>query len=104
MKGRCKELIKVKGLQVAPTELEEVIRAYDKIQDVGVIGVPHDKYGEIPKAFVVPKPGMKINEDELKNFVAERVAKFKQLGYVQVVESIPKTATGKILRKELHNM
>ncbi|XP_032681987.1 4-coumarate--CoA ligase 1-like [Odontomachus brunneus] len=99
--GRCKELIKVQGFQVSPSELEEVIRPYDKIQDVAVIGVPHDKYGEIPKAFVVPKPGMKVDEDDLKKFVAERVAKFKQLGYVQIVDSIPKSAAGKILRKEL---
>lgn len=101
MQGRCKELIKVKGLQVSPSELEEVIRSYDKIQDVAVIGVPHDKYGEIPKAFVVPKPGMKVDEGELKKFVAERVAKFKHLGYVQIIDSIPKSAAGKILRKEL---
>lgn len=104
VQARSKELIKVKGLQVAPTELEEVIRAYDKIQDVAVIGVPHDKYGEIPKAFVVPKPGIKIDEKELKKFVAERVAKFKQLGHVQIVESIPKSGAGKILRKELKKM
>ncbi|XP_014476031.1 PREDICTED: 4-coumarate--CoA ligase 1-like [Dinoponera quadriceps] len=104
VQGRLKEMIKVKGLQVAPAELEEVIRACDKIQDVGVIGVSHDKYGEIPKAFVVPKKGIKIDEDELKKFVAERVAEFKQLGYVQVVESIPKSATGKILRKKLEEL
>jgi len=99
-----KELIKVKGFQVAPSELEEVIRGNDKIQDVAVIGVAHDKYGEIPKAFIVPKPGVKINENELKEYVAERVAKFKHLGYVQVLESIPKTASGKILRKELEKL
>ncbi|EFN75708.1 4-coumarate--CoA ligase 1, partial [Harpegnathos saltator] len=104
VQGRCKEMIKVKGFQVAPAELEEVIRIYNKIQDVAVIGVPHDKFGEIPKAFVVPKPGMKIDEDELKKFVAEHVAKFKQLGYVQIVESIPKSAVGKILRNELKKM
>lgn len=104
MQARLKELIKVKGFQVAPSELEEVIRGYDKIQDVAVIGVAHDKYGEIPKAFVVPKSGVKINEKELKEYVAGRVAKFKQLGYVQVLESIPKTASGKILRRELEKL
>lgn len=104
VEGRLKELIKVKGFQVAPAELEEVIRAYDKIQDVGVVGVPHDKYGEIPKALVVPKPGVEINEDELKAFVAERVADFKQLGYVRVVEGIPRNASGKILRKALRDL
>lgn len=104
MRARLKELIKVKGFQVAPSELEEVIRGNDKIQDVAVIGVAHDKYGEIPKAFIVPKPRVKINENELKEYVAERVAKFKHLGYVQVLESIPKTASGKILRKELEKL
>lgn len=105
MQARLKEMIKVKGFQVAPSELEEVIRGNDKIQDVAVIGVAHDKHGEIPKAFVVPKSGVTIKEDEIKEYVAGhvagRVAKFKHLGYVQVVESIPKTASGKILRKEL---
>ncbi|EFN62390.1 4-coumarate--CoA ligase 1 [Camponotus floridanus] len=104
VRARLKELIKVKGFQVAPSELEEVIRSNDKIQDVAVIGVPHDKYGEIPKAFVVPKPGVKINENELKEYVAERVVKFKHLGYVQVLESIPKNASGKILRRELEKL
>lgn len=104
VQARLKELIKVKGFQVAPTELEEVIRGHDKIQDVAVIGVAHDKYGEIPKAFVVPKSGVKINENELKEYVAERVAKFKYLGYVQVIESIPKTASGKILRRVLEKL
>lgn len=104
VRARLKELIKVKAFQVAPSELEEVIRGNDKIQDVAVIGVAHDKYGEIPKAFVVPKPGVKINENELKEYVAKRVAKFKHLGYVQVLESIPKTASGKILRRELEKM
>lgn len=97
-------MIKVKGYQVAPTELEEIIRGYDKVQDVAVVGVAHDKYGEIPKAFVVPKPGMKIDENELKQFVAKYVSKYKQLGYVQIVESIPKSISGKILRKELQKM
>lgn len=104
VKGRLKEIIKVKGYQVTPIELEEVIRTYNKIQDVAVIGVAHEKYGEIPKAFVVPKSGVKINENELKEFVAERVAKYKQLGYVQVIESIPKTVSGKILRTVLENL
>ncbi|XP_020294512.1 4-coumarate--CoA ligase 1-like isoform X2 [Pseudomyrmex gracilis] len=102
--ARLKELIKVKGHQVAPIELEEIIRGHDKVQDVAVIGVAHDKYGEIPKAFVVPKPGAKIDENELKHFVAKHVSKYKQLGYVQIVESIPKTMSGKILRKELRKM
>ncbi|XP_011647306.1 4-coumarate--CoA ligase 1-like [Pogonomyrmex barbatus] len=101
LKGRLKEMIKVKGYQVAPAELEEVIRGYDKIQDVAVIGVPDNKYGEIPKAFIVPKAEAKIDENELKKFVAERLAKYKHLGHVQIIESIPKSMSGKILRRKL---
>ncbi|XP_011867811.1 PREDICTED: 4-coumarate--CoA ligase 1 [Vollenhovia emeryi] len=104
VQGRFKEIIKVKGYQVAPTEIEEVIRNYHHVQDVAVIGVAHENYGEIPKAFVVPKVGVRIDENELKNFVAQRVAKYKQLGYIQVIESIPKTPSGKILRRELEKL
>jgi 4-coumarate--CoA ligase len=104
VQGRVKEIMKVNGFQVAPTELEEVIRNYDNVQDVAVIGVAHDNYGEIPKAFIVPKSGVKINENELKKFVAERVAKYKRLGHIQFIEKIPKTLSGKILRRELQNL
>lgn len=104
VQGRLKEIIKVKGYQVAPTELEEIIRNYENVQDVAVVGVAHDDYGEIPKAFVVPKPGKQINENQLKEFVAKHVAKYKRLGYIQIIESIPKTASGKILRRELQNL
>lgn len=98
-------MIKVKGYQVAPAELEEIIRSHHKIKDVAVIGVAHDKYGEIPKAFIVPvSEDDDINENEIKNLVAERAAKFKQLGYVQILKSIPRSMSGKILRKELEKL
>lgn len=81
MQEWLKEIKKVKGYQVAPAELEEVIHSYDKIQDVAIVGVAYDNYLEIPKAFVVLKSRVKINENELKEFVAERVAKYKRLRY-----------------------
>lgn len=99
--GRLKELIKVKGFQVPPAELEDIIRSFDKVQDVAVIGVPHEKYGEIPKAFVVPRVGTAVNQEDIKNFVAARVVDYKRLGYVEFIDHIPKNAAGKILRKEL---
>lgn len=104
IQGRFKELIKVKAFQVAPAELEEVIRSFNKIQDVAVIGVPHEKFGEIPKAFIVPRKGVTITEDEVKDFVAKQVAEYKQLGHVQFIEQIPKSAAGKILRRSLQNL
>ncbi|KAK2580331.1 hypothetical protein KPH14_001229 [Odynerus spinipes] len=104
IQGRFKELIKVKGFQVAPAELEDIIRGLDKVQDVAVIGVSHEKFGEIPKAFIVPKKGVTISADEIKDYVAKHVAEYKHLGYVQCIQQIPKSAAGKILRRELQNI
>ncbi|XP_043672062.1 4-coumarate--CoA ligase 1-like [Vespula pensylvanica] len=104
IEGRFKELIKVKGFQVAPAELEDIIKGLDSVADVAVIGVPHEKFGEIPKAFIILKKGVTVNPEEVKDYVAKHVADYKRLGYVQYIEKIPKTASGKILRKELQNM
>lgn len=99
---RIKELIKVKGFQVPPAELEEIIRDYEGVADTAVIGVPHDVHGEVPKAFVVPKPAAKIDPKKLEEYVSGRVAQYKQLkGGVAFVDAIPKNASGKILRREL---
>lgn len=99
-----KELIKVSGYQVPPAELEEILRENDKVVDVAVIGIEHQQFGEIPKAFVVARPGVSVSEEEIKDFVAERVVKYKQLGEVKFVAQIPKSAAGKILRRELAKM
>ncbi|XP_014615752.1 PREDICTED: 4-coumarate--CoA ligase 1-like [Polistes canadensis] len=104
IEGRSKELIKVKGFQVAPAELENIISNLDGIADVAVIGVPHDKYGEIPKAFIVPKKGVTVNPEDVKSFVAKHVSNYKQIGHVQFINEIPKSPAGKILRKKLQNM
>lgn len=104
IKARLKELIKVKGYQVPPAELEALLRTHNDILDVAVTGEPHPTFGEIPMAYVVSKPGVKPNEDDIMNFVAERVAKYKRLGSVKFVDAIPKNTTGKILRRELKNL
>lgn len=99
---RLKELIKVKGFQVAPAELEAIIRSHPKVADAAVIGIPHERDGEVPKAFVIPKPNSKLGDSELQAFVDEKVASFKKLrGGIKFVENIPKNASGKIMRKEL---
>lgn len=99
---RLKELIKVKGFQVPPAELEEIIRTFPEVSDVGVIGIPHLISGEVPRAYVVPKEGKQIDIDKLDEFVSSKVAKYKQLkGGIAVVDSIPKNASGKILRRQL---
>ena len=102
---RLKELIKVKGFQVAPAELEDLMRSHPDILDVGVIGVPDERKGEAPFAFVVPQPNSNISKEAIKEFVEKNAAPYKHLtGGVEFVKSIPKTASGKILRRELRKL
>ena len=98
---RLKELIKVKGFQVAPAELEALLVEHPQITDAAVVGLPDEESGEVPLAFVVVAPDAAIDEEAVKAFVAGQVATYKQLGQVRFVESIPKSASGKILRREL---
>jgi acyl-CoA synthetase (AMP-forming)/AMP-acid ligase II len=97
---RLKELIKYKGYQVAPAELEALLASHPAVADVAVIGVPDEEAGELPKAFVVPADG-EVDADELMAWVAERVAPQKQVRLVESVEEIPKSPSGKILRRVL---
>ncbi|CAH1712277.1 unnamed protein product [Aphis gossypii] len=100
---RIKELIKVQGYQVPPAELEGVLRTHPAVLDAAVIGVPDDRTGEAPLAYIVldqDKPA--ASEADIKAFVAERVAPYKQISAgVRFVESLPKSAAGKILRRLL---
>ena len=102
---RLKELIKVKGFQVAPAELEDLIRSHADVKDVAVIGVQDEIKGEVPVAFIVTTEenvNKTIIKDRVHKFVNEHVAEYKQLaGGIRIVESIPKSASGKILRKDL---
>lgn len=85
-----------------PAELEEIIRNYPNVAEAAVIGIPHDKYGEVPRAYIVPQQGATVDCDKLISYVKEKVAPYKQIaGGVTVVDSIPKNASGKILRREL---
>lgn len=86
--------------QVAPAELEALLICHPNIDDAAVIGIPDEKAGELPKAFVVPKGDIK--PEEILAFVAAKVAPKKKLrGGVEIVEKIPKNASGKILRRDL---
>jgi acyl-CoA synthetase (AMP-forming)/AMP-acid ligase II len=99
---RLKELIKYKAYQVPPAELEALLLTHPSIADVGVIGVNDIESGEeIPKAFVVIQPGTDLTEADVMEFVAERVAPYKKVRQVEFIDSVPKSASGKILRKEL---
>jgi acyl-CoA synthetase (AMP-forming)/AMP-acid ligase II len=97
---RLKELIKYKGFQVAPAELEALIITHPAVADVAVIGVPDEEAGELPKAFVVPS-GDELDGDELMAWITEQVAPQKRIRMVEVTEEIPKSPSGKILRRLL---
>ncbi|MFI1386158.1 AMP-binding protein [Embleya sp. NPDC020886] len=97
---RLKELIKYKGYQVPPAELEAVLLGHPMITDAAVIGVPTEA-GEVPKAFVVRGHGAELSEDAVMSFVADRVSPHKKVRQVEFIEAIPKSAAGKILRKDL---
>ena len=98
---RKKELIKYKGFQVPPAELEAVLLEHPAVEDAAVIGKPDSEAGEIPKAFVVLRRGTEVSIEDLIGFAAEKVASFKRLRQVEFVDTIPKTPSGKILRRVL---
>jgi acyl-CoA synthetase (AMP-forming)/AMP-acid ligase II len=96
---RAKELIKFKGLQVAPAELEAVLVTHPQIADAAVIGIPDEEAGEIPKAFVVIRGD--LTPDQVLAYVAERVAPYKKIRRIEFLDAIPKSPSGKILRRVL---
>ena len=98
-----KELIKFKGMQVAPAELEALLVTHPAIADAAVIPVPDEEAGELPKAYVVLRPEQALDADTLMAFVSERVAPHKRIRLVEFVEQIPKSASGKILRRVLRD-
>jgi acyl-CoA synthetase (AMP-forming)/AMP-acid ligase II len=107
---RKKELIKVRGFQVAPAELEGVLLSHAEISDAAVIGIPAgganasagDQGTELPRAYIVLKQGSRMSEGNVQAYMKERLAGYKQLvGGVKFVDAIPKNASGKILKKDL---
>lgn len=100
---RLKELIKYKGFQVAPAELEALLLSHPAVGDAAVIGIPDVEAGELPKAFVVLKPGTEATAEELIEHVAGHVAHYKRIAAVAFLDEIPKSASGKILRRLLRN-
>jgi len=100
---RLKELIKVKGFQVAPAELEAVLLTHPGIADAAVVGRPDEEAGEVPVAHVVPRPGVELDPDEVIAFVSGQVAHYKRIKRVVINEAIPKSASGKILRRMIQD-
>ncbi|XP_069177881.1 uncharacterized protein [Procambarus clarkii] len=99
---RIKELIKYKGFQVPPAELEGLLMTHEAIADAGVIGVKDEEAEELPKAYIVLKPGRTVVPEDIVNWVKERVAPHKRLrGGVEITDVVPRSSAGKILRRKL---
>ncbi|KAE9608563.1 putative AMP-dependent synthetase/ligase, AMP-binding enzyme domain-containing protein [Lupinus albus] len=98
---RLKELIKYKAYQVPPAELENLLHTNPEISDVAVVPYPDEEAGQIPMAFVVRKPGSIITAAQVMEFVAKQVSPYKKIRRVSFINSIPKSQSGKILRREL---
>ncbi len=96
---RAKELIKYKGMQVAPAELEALLLTHPAVADAAVVPYPDDEAGEVPKAFIVARGTISL--DQVMSFVADRVAPFKRIRHIELIAEIPKSASGKILRRVL---
>ncbi|KAL0928422.1 hypothetical protein M5K25_000303 [Dendrobium thyrsiflorum] len=101
---RIKELIKYKAYQVAPVELEELLSTHPGVEDVAVISFPDEEAGEIPMACVVRKAGFEMQKDELIAFMDDKVAPYKRIRKVMFVEFIPRSPSGKIIRRHLKDL
>jgi 4-coumarate--CoA ligase len=100
---RLKELIKYKGFQVPPAELEALLLTHPQIADAAVIGIPDDEAGEVPAAYIVLKQGQDTTAVDIQAFVADNVASYKQIRKITFIDAVPKSASGKILRRVLRD-
>jgi len=104
---RKKEIIISGGENISSVEIEKVLAEHPSVYECAVVGVPDEKWGEVPKAFVSLKPGLARaaapGEEDLKAFIRERLAGFKVPKYIEFIETLPKGATGKILKRALRD-
>jgi acyl-CoA synthetase (AMP-forming)/AMP-acid ligase II len=100
---RLKEVIKCKGLQVAPAEIENILLSHPDIKDAAVIGETHPEYGEVPIAYVVLQDKASLSPEAIIEYAAQGLAKYKRLAKVVFTEMIPRSASGKVLRRLLKN-
>ena len=98
---RIKNMFISGGENVYPAEVERILIQHEAISEVVVVGVPHEKWGEVGKAFVVLKEGQTIDLDEIKSFCLHRLSKFKIPKHLEILTELPKNASGKIDRKSM---
>lgn len=100
---RKKDMLISGGENVYPTEVEQVLYRHDSIQEVAVIGVPDERWGEVPMALVVPPQGETITLEEIEAYCRDKLARFKTPKHLAVLDELPRTATGKVLKRELRD-
>jgi long-chain acyl-CoA synthetase len=99
--GRKKDLIISAGENIYPREIEEMLARHPKVKEVAVIGVKDEVRGEVPKAFVIARDGMTVDEKELRGFCRENLANYKVPKHFEIVADLPRTPTGKVLKRML---
>lgn len=101
---RIKDVIKINAISVFPREIDEVLHEHPKIQEACTIGIPHPVQGEVPKAFIVVKSGQTLREEDVVAWCSVRLARFKVPRNIAFTDALPKSAVGKILRRQLREM
>ena len=99
--GRVTEMIKKKGINISPAEVEDVLMRHASVALAGVVGVPDATQGELLAAFVVPKPGAIVRPEELATHCRALASRYKVPDFIEVLDTLPFTATGKLMRREL---
>ena len=99
---RMKDMIDSGGVKVYPRDVEEVAVRHPGVREVAVFGIPHDKWGETPMAAVILRPGTRVNAEELRNWINERVsARFQRVSAVVIMDDFPRSTAGKTLKREM---
>jgi acyl-CoA synthetase (AMP-forming)/AMP-acid ligase II len=98
---RKKDMFIVGGFNVAPAEIEKVLLGLDSVAQVAVVGMPDRYFGEVGAAFVIPRQGMHVSSEEVIAYAREHLANFKVPRHVEIVDTLPFNATGKVLKPEL---
>jgi long-chain acyl-CoA synthetase len=101
---RKKDMLIVNGINVYPREIEEVIYHFPGVKEAAVIGVPDERRGEVPQAFVAPAEGQTLDENTLQQFIRDKLADYKTPKKIIFMPALPKNATGKILKTELRKL
>jgi len=99
--GRVKEIIIRGGQNIAPAEVEEIVTELDEVLDCAIVGISHESLGEVPVAFIVPKPGKPVEEEAVRSHCAAHLSAYKVPAKIELVEEIPRTGSGKIMRFKL---